>query len=145
MPPKMFTCAICGQEVSKRKSLDLHELNGQEGRACRDHEEVQNLVELKAAREKEQRKLTAANEAIFIMFAVAEIRVRNTLFGMPPEIFYFQFRKNKVPKHVIAKVQAKIEEMGAKMSPGEMAVSLATGLSMRKRMQEMEERKAASM
>jgi len=141
----MFICAICGQEVSRRKSLDLQELNGQEGRACRDHEEVQQLLELKAAREKEQRELTAANEAMFIMFAVAEIRVKNTLFGIPPEIHYFRFRQNKVPKHVIAKVQAKIEEMGAKMSPVEMAASLATGLSLRKRMRELEKRKTAYM
>jgi hypothetical protein len=143
MPPKTVKCEICGQEVSKRKSLDLKELGGETGRACRDHEEVQKLLELKAQREEMQKTLTAADEAMFVMMAVAEIRVKNSLFGISPAFHYMLFRQNKVPKHLIAKVQAKVEEMGSKMSPVEMAVSLATGLSMKRRIREIEERGSA--
>ncbi|MFC1598530.1 hypothetical protein ACFL2U_00765 [Patescibacteria group bacterium] len=143
MPPKTVKCEICGQEVSKRQTLSLQDLNGSSGRACRDHEELQNLLELKAKREETERTLTVANEAMFVLMAVAEIRVTSSLLGVPPAIHYMRFRQNKVPKHLIAKVQAKVEELGEKMSPVEMAVSLASGLSMRQRMRELDQKKAA--
>jgi len=132
MPPKMFICKVCGEEVSKRKSLDLKELNGKEGRACRSHQEVQHLLALKQKREEEEKTMASASRAMLIIFAVSEIRVSQALLGTPPEFHYL--RMIKLPKDVLAEIKNKVEELG-EMTPSEMAVSLATGIQMKERLQ----------
>ena len=64
MPPKTFKCAICGEEVSKRKSFLYKKETGE--RACKTHEEAQQkkdqfdadrkAAELKKQQQEEHRK-----------------------------------------------------------------------------------------
>lgn len=56
---KTFTCVICGEQVSKRKSLAY-----QGGRACRKHEEVVNNINNDKA-EKEIQSLIASIEVFY--------------------------------------------------------------------------------
>lgn len=49
MPPKTFTCAICGEQVSKRQSYLYDKVTG--ARACRTHEETQDKQEIFKAQE----------------------------------------------------------------------------------------------
>ena len=44
----MTTCTICGQQVTKKSTLNLRELGDtRDGRACRTHKEVARLSEMK--------------------------------------------------------------------------------------------------
>ena len=62
MPPKMFTCAVCGEQVSRRKSfcvgndflVDGEPVNG--ARACRVHEEVRFIAHELAEERKKEKK-----------------------------------------------------------------------------------------
>lgn len=52
MPPPMFTCSICGKEVSKPKSYFV----GEGKRACRDHPGVTETMEKLEAQKKTDRE-----------------------------------------------------------------------------------------
>ena len=51
MPVKTYTCAICGEEVTKRQSYSI----GDNKRACRKHEEAQAKAEELKAEEKKRK------------------------------------------------------------------------------------------
>lgn len=51
MPGKMFQCTICGNQVSKRKSLAVDDKGG---RACKHHEEAQKVKNEKEKKRRDQ-------------------------------------------------------------------------------------------
>ena len=57
MPPKYYTCEICGNLVSRRESLALENLNGQSGRACRHHSEVIDILQKQKQEKIDQAKV----------------------------------------------------------------------------------------
>jgi len=141
MPPQMVTCEICGEQVSKRKSLSLQEINGQTGRACRHHPELEQMIAEKKDKEMaekarlqvkrdEKRKEQQAAENLFIMFAVSEIRVMGTLLNIPPEHFYVGHLLNGTPKHVIDKIKAEVQKQGATMNQTELIHSSIMALEL---------------
>lgn len=78
MPVPTVTCAICGEQVTKRASLALKNLDPKRwptGRACRTHEEVQKLVATRMADDELNRKLKQAEFAICVIAAVSFVRV----------------------------------------------------------------------
>ena len=62
MPPKTFTCAVCGEQVTKPKSYALADNSG--NRACRIHEEAQVAKEERHQKEIERREFEQQKAAI---------------------------------------------------------------------------------
>jgi len=116
MSSKTFTCVICGEEVSKRKSLSF-----KDGRACRHHEELQ-----KALKEAEEEKLwKKAEENMRVISMAACVRSLHTLRGYPVELCYMRVRE-QMGKDMADKVRAAVEEQGGpKISQKEMQESIA--------------------
>ena len=55
MPPKTFTCVICGKTVTKPKSWSSLQIGlNKEGRVCRDHEEVRDAISLMQKEKEDQ-------------------------------------------------------------------------------------------
>lgn len=65
---KTYTCQICGEQVSKKKSLSLKELESRDGRACKHHDKVQELLEAEEKHQEELEYSKQADENIFVMF-----------------------------------------------------------------------------
>lgn len=62
MSIKMVTCVICGQEVTKKSTLDLASLGvGTSGRGCRSHQEV---AEVDTQKREKRLELMSRAEAI---------------------------------------------------------------------------------
>jgi len=58
MPPKTYTCAICGEQVSKRKSYLYDEKTKK--RACKSHQEAQDKAN--ARRDEDKKRLDEAKK-----------------------------------------------------------------------------------
>lgn len=114
MPPKMVTCCICKHEVSKRKSLAWGE-----GRACREHKEVQDMVREKAMEQEQHTIMAEMNDAMRYMMAVSFVRVYHTMLGIPVSILMM-----RVPKDIKAKVRKEVEKRGAIVSDDEFLQSM---------------------
>lgn len=137
MPPKMFSCTLCGKEVSKRQSLSLESLGGGKGRACRDHEIVVQLVEQKKLETEEQELLQKVGSALRIMQGTALIRVMHTIHGVPTELLYNRLRMAGWPREDIEKVREQVAEQGGpQMSREEIQDSIFMAVHLHQRNQE---------
>lgn len=87
-----FKCVICGNSVSKRKSLAYsHETIDQgkvEGRACRHHEQVLHMVSDKQMEE----SMKKIEDSLRIISAVSFFRVMRT-FGWPKVLVDIKLRR----------------------------------------------------
>lgn len=61
MPVKTVTCVICGEQITKRKSLQY-----KSGRACREHKEVINDI----ANKKEELELKECTDSMSLQIVV---------------------------------------------------------------------------
>lgn len=59
MSPKIFKCPICGEEISKRKSVMI-DFQGKKQRVCKHHPEAIKGVEIIKNKEKEEKNKKAA-------------------------------------------------------------------------------------
>lgn len=81
--PKLFTCSICGEQVSKRGSLHI----GNGKRACREHQETfQKSVEAKQ-RENPQKQVKRNRKNNQINFLTPSCSICNQT-GLPQDIWY---------------------------------------------------------
>lgn len=94
MPAKTVVCNICGDEVSKRKSLAFGD-----GRACRQHDEVVQALEEQKRKLQEQRALQnykeegkrldrEIHENMQMIALGAYIRVQHSVHGIPVDRLY---------------------------------------------------------
>lgn len=112
MPVKTCQCALCGKTVSRRSTLSLENIGGGEGRACREHEEVINLL---SSKEKQQKWEKESREAIQILQAfslAAAVRAMHTFQGIPPEVIYFRVKRNGMPVEVIDRAKKLVADQG---------------------------------
>ena len=143
MPPKMFTCALCGHEVSKRKSLAFSD-----GRACRDHEEVQEMIR----RAEEQAKIEKIdkekidkemNENLMVFMYSEQIRVLHTINGLPLSFLYDRIRqfmeRSNIDLKVLDLIKEEVEERGAKISVKEIQESMMSWMVMQRHLHKPEE------
>jgi len=123
MPQKTFTCVVCNNEVSKRKSLAFSD-----GRACRDHEEVQEMVrqvEEQAEMEKIDRNI---NEKMAVIMLTEQIRVFHTMKGIP--VWFLLERAERMIRNsgwdlkVLDQIKEELKERGEKISMDEMQQSI---------------------
>jgi len=119
MPVKEVTCIVCGNVVSKRKSLAFGE-----GRACREHEEVVQMIEGKAQEELDKKLMASADEMMRVITLTSFVRVTHSLHGVPLVVLLAKVRQT-YGKDVEKKVMDSIEEQGgATIDPIDMAASL---------------------
>lgn len=125
----MVTCRICKQDVSRRSTLDLAALGAGEGRGCRTHEMVAQLVDACAAAAQEQRAIQTIKLAIDVMVMAAGIRVMATVSGVPAEVFYSRIAAAGHTRAVVDEVRAEVERLGGPiMTPEELGEALLTAM-----------------
>jgi len=122
MPPKTFTCKICGKEVSKRKSWAY-----EGGRACREHEEVQAAKELE--RQAQEKKISdeetnKAVEEMQVVSMTAAIRTAHTLHGIPVQVMLTRFQLSGTSAKVLKRIREELDKLGAKMSDEEVGTAM---------------------
>lgn len=112
MPAKMVNCVLCNELVSKRSTLSLKELGYGEGRACRTHKVVSDLVESKRVEEKETRQIERAERKIRIISHAAFVRAMHTIQGWPEEYIYGLIRAKGFSKDHIKQVREMVASLG---------------------------------
>jgi len=134
MPPKVYTCVICGQTVTRRKSLSLETLGGGEGRACRDHQQVADLVqtmeELKEAQHQRQEEELMMSEVIRklrVMSAATTLRILHSTGGLSPETFYARLRMVGYPNDMIKDIHNEVDHQGGPLMNQEELLSAMIG------------------
>lgn len=138
MPAVMVRCVVCGQEVSKRSTLSLSELGGGNGRACRAHELVRDLVESKERKTEEERVWAKGERAMRIVTGTALVRVLMTFHGVPPEVIYTRLKWNGYSSDVIEDIKKEVaEEGGPEMGPDEIEDTLAMAAVLKQRSDEL--------
>lgn len=121
MPVKMVICTICQDEVTKRSTLSLKELGFGEGRACRKHEKVKQLVEALHENQQQAEDWQQLDWNMRIMFGAAFVRTTHTFIGMPLWIIYGRFEELGYPGDLIEAIKIRVaEEGGPKMSEEEI-------------------------
>ncbi len=132
---KLFQCLICGKEVSRRKSVSLSELDGREGRACKHHPEVMEMIQKKADETEALIRLEADIKArleaaakegeriLRVIAASAYIRMTHTIYGTNPEVIYSNFRRNGMPEEMIEEVKIQVEKSGGPLMSHEELLS----------------------
>lgn len=108
--PKEIICNICGETVTKRKSLAF-----KDGRACREHQEVVDMVKSRI-REEDMKKI---DEKMSLISAVSMVRVLHTVRGIPVTPLLWQIRDKKGIEFY-RKVVDEIDRLGAKIPVGEL-------------------------
>ena len=134
MPVKTFKCVLCGDEISRRKSL-LIKIEGVEGRACRKHQEVINMIneqKKEFENQKEETMLSKANSFMKVITMTSFIRVAHTLHKIPLFILLAKARL-KCNKEENKKVEEELNNRGAIMSQDEMVTSLMSWCDLKKR------------
>ena len=137
MPPKTFTCVVCSNEVSKRKSLAFGK-----GRACRDHEEVQAAIK-QAEEQAEAEKLAKnADEAWTVITMAEKVRVLHSVRGVPLSVLYGDIRqlikRAGADDCILDKIKAHVDERGAVISAEEMQESMMSWLHLNQMANEKE-------
>ncbi len=93
MPPQMITCVFCGTLVSKRQSLSLETLGVGQGRACRGHTQVTELVTALQLQREMQRSMDEVQLRLRVMSAVVMIRILHTFQGVPVDLLYHKMTR----------------------------------------------------
>lgn len=135
MPPKMVQCAFCGDSVSKRQSLSLKELGAGDGRACRKHPEVQEMIAALQEKRAMDEAMDAANRTMRILSGVSMIRVMHSFQGVPLHFLYQRLRQVGYTEDMIDEVRTEVDRQGgAQMSDGERFTTVISAVEWQKRM-----------
>jgi len=108
----LFKCEICGGQVSRRKSFSLKELGGGNGRACRHHPEVVELIK-KLGEETLKRDVAGFIRNFQVQALVAGIRVLYTLYGIWPETIFSYMRHRRVEPQMIQATRDELVRAGS--------------------------------
>ncbi len=127
MAAKEVVCGICGETVSKRQSLAFAD-----GRACRSHEEVIQMLEDKAQGELDKKLMASADEMMKIITLTSFVRCTHSLHGIPLVVLYARIRQT-YGRETLNKVIAAVEEQGAMIDYAEMAAGLMAHAELVKR------------
>lgn len=105
MPPKTITCCICGKEISKRKSLQFRD-----GRACRDHQEVIEVVEKNKKELEDIETIRKVNETMQVLALTCQVRLLIHCGG--PAAFLLQRVESVFGSSVATKVRHEVKQRG---------------------------------
>ncbi|MBI4414673.1 MAG: hypothetical protein HY566_00355 [Candidatus Kerfeldbacteria bacterium] len=131
MPIKTLVCIICGQQVTKKSTLDLSVLDkSKSGRGCRVHPEVKQLVvyaqllrqaeEIRAQKvAEEQMKWAQADRTMQVLTGIAAVRTLHTFNGLHPETVYAILRSRGYKEDVIAEIKKEVDRQGGPLMPKE--------------------------
>lgn len=132
-PPKIkeVVCSICGNKVTKRQTLAF----GTAGRACREHDEVKQLIgdqermkEEKSKREEKDKISREAQEALEVLMGVSSVRVCQKQSGAPMGlVMEAMARRLNMSDRVKEKVWQEVEKAGV-MTDEEVTESITTYL-----------------
>lgn len=137
---KKVICVICGCEVSKRSTLSLVPV-GQDGRACRSHEEVRQMVnsieEMRQKKKKDsevQAKMEKVTNNLRVIQGAATVRALHTVHGVPAEVLYARMRLRGWPGELVAEIKKEVARQGGpKMSQEEVLTSMMAYGELQKR------------
>ncbi len=121
--PKTVTCVICGQEVSKRKSLAYSD-----GRACRDHEDVIKMVqEIKnsKAQKRLDEKIKSSSWEWTKILIVEQYRVYWSMYNQMTARVYLSSILHKLHKDERKEIRELVAN-AEPMTPDEITKSLMT-------------------
>lgn len=105
-------CCICGRQVTKRSTLSLAELGGNPGRACREHQEVTDLLQRFRSEARTQAAEKEAMDGLQVLSATALVRVWHTLRGIDPELIYTRLELGGFPNDLIPRLRKSVEQAG---------------------------------
>ena len=119
MPPKTCICIICGEEVSKPKSIFMKPLDGRVGRACRKHQEVIDLI-LKQEKDKQDEKDRKRDEdeesnleqGLRVIMLAKWARHHSTLNEISIEHAYQFMLLQGMDNQTLTKIKAEVVEQG---------------------------------
>lgn len=125
MPIQMVECAFCHKTVTKRSTLSLEQLGAGKGRACRNHEEIVQLVQALTDITELKRKLHECDRNMLVIYAAAAVRVMFTLCKVQPDVSYTRMRFAGVSTGDIQAIQNEVAIQGGPlMSPVEIATAI---------------------
>jgi hypothetical protein len=122
MPVPMVECTLCGETVTKRSTISLQALGVGGGRACRNHEDVAQLMQRLTEISEHERTCRDADRNLTIILAAAAVRVQCTLHGISPEALYDRFRWAGMRAGDLQAVKKEVERLGG---PRMSAVDIA--------------------
>lgn len=134
MPAKTYTCALCKETVSRRKSLSLEVLGAGDGRACRKHPEVVELVraleeqrQVEWQRQEEQRSMNETFYKLRVMSAASMCRSLHTVRGLDPETFYARLRLAGYPHNMINDIRDEVDRLGGPLMDEQETLTAVVG------------------
>lgn len=133
MAAKVVTCVICSEPVSRRQSLSLQPLTGEQGRACRHHEELKQLMRKRASEEELMDALKRAEDAVLKIAAVHLVRLMSFLHDMPHSVCYHRFKWGGMDPGLIDAIKTEVDELGP-LSMEELESSFGYMMALRERL-----------
>lgn len=134
MPAQMVQCIVCRKVVSKRSTLSLRELGGGDGRACRIHQLVQDLVESQNQRRQEEKVAQEVDRAMKIMTGAALVRNLHTFSSVPPDFIYARLRSRGYSSDIIEGIKAEVDRQGGPvMSEDDVGKAAAMAMMFKKK------------
>ena len=128
MAARTVKCIVCGEEVSKRRTLLI-----EGGRACRDHDQVKAYVESKKL-EKDMADASAGVRAIVLGVG---LRMNHTITGMPVQELYWRIRRRH-GEDMEKRVREAVDGHGGPlMTAMEIGSALMDGILMRARLEKL--------
>lgn len=131
MPPPEFKCTICGNMVSKRKSLVWGD-----GRACRTHDQVVNSIKKEHERLSQTKISDEAMRNLNLISAVSFIRSMHTIRGVPVSVLLDHVRARFRDEKLMEKIEKELKERGDTMTSEEITSSLFSYGSLMKSVQD---------
>lgn len=125
MSPQTITCALCGLQINKRQSLSLETLGIGQGRACRGHPEIQELIVALQSKQKLRWELDKAQLKMRIMSAASMVRVLHTAIGLPTDRLYMKLEIAGLKPEEIQMVRREVDRLGGPLM-GEDEALMAT-------------------
>lgn len=139
MPAKMFKCVICEKDVSKPKSYSVERLGlGDEGRACRSHEVVQEAIKALEESERQQKTIREVIGDFDIMMLVEKIRVEEYLVGRKFPLLCYKNLKHELnlEDKDIEEIKKRVEELGP-LSTADVVVAMAVNPDVKAQVREV--------
>ena len=105
-------------------------LGAGDGRACREHDFVANLVEEHQADMQAQRDLDKAAQVLRVMMGAATVRVMYSIHGVDPALIYARMLLVGHPPSFIAEVKQGVERLGGPlMSDADISDTVMSAVS----------------
>ena len=119
----LFCCKVCKAQVSRRNSFSLKKFTGEDGRVCRKHRMVIELLQEKLDENRLRRQVMWFATRYQLAALIAGIRLLYTLYGVPAEEVFNFMRHRRMDFNKIQEAKDALFRAGSPLMTAEEAYS----------------------